>query len=76
MAQSFLPPLTKWWLVEANTPDQIKVNVFKAGKFHGLMALMPSGGHLQPISMLGDKAACAKAQKKLIKNINSDKTNK
>lgn len=62
--------------MEANRPDQIKVIVFRAGKFHGLMASTPSGGHLQPISILGDKAAWAKAQKKLMKNMNSDKTNK
>jgi len=50
--------------------------VFNNGTCHGLIAVIPLGGHTQPISIVGFKLEWKKAQKKAKKNIISDTINK
>jgi len=56
-------------------PDVNKINVFNSGTSNGLNTSIPFGGHIEPISITGAKAAAKKAQKKAKKNITSDTIN-
>ena len=56
-------------------PKNNKINVFKKGTPHGSKTFKPFGGHIQPISILGDKLAWKNAQKKETNNIISETTN-
>nr|WP_260680419.1 hypothetical protein [Klebsiella pneumoniae] len=49
--------------------------VFSRGTPQGCMGAIPVGGHVIPISEVGARALWKKAQKKLKKNIISDKIN-
>ena len=76
IASFLLPPLTLWWDTVTQHPDHNKITVFSSGKPHGLMASIPAGGHWTPISGAGDSPACKYAQKKELKNIASETTNR
>jgi hypothetical protein len=52
-----------------------KIMVFISGKLYMFNVLIPTGGHCNPISILGNNAASKYAQKKEKKNITSDKIN-
>jgi hypothetical protein len=38
-----------------NAPEVTKINVFNKGTCHGLIAIIPCGGHTHPISITGFK---------------------
>jgi len=50
--------------------------VFSNGKCSGFNTLIPNGGQTEPSTILGDKLAWKKAQKKEKKNITSETINK
>jgi len=50
--------------------------VFNNGICHGLIAIIPFGGQMQPISIVGFKLEVKKAQKKAKKNMISETINK
>lgn len=45
-------------------PEVINTKVFNKGTCQGLIAIIPFGGHTQPISIVGFKLEVKKAQKK------------
>lgn len=49
-----LPLIRAWWDHVTDTPDEIKISVFNRGTLIGLNLLILLGGHVWPISMLGD----------------------
>ena len=51
------------------TPEANKIAVFKRGIWKGLNAAIPTGGHVIPNSIVGDKLLWKNAQKKEIKKI-------
>lgn len=67
--ESFLLPLIiLWWHHVTVAPELSKIAVFKSGTEKGLRGLTPNGGHINPISIEGDKELWKNAQKKLKKN--------
>jgi hypothetical protein len=54
------------------TPEDNKIKVFNKGMSSALNVIMPFGGHIFPISIVGVKEAAKKAQKKPKKNITSE----
>jgi hypothetical protein len=65
-----------WWHQVAVHPERSNINVFKIGICQGFKTLTPLGGHIEPISIAGDKLLWKKAQKKAQKNKISDTINK
>jgi len=65
-----------WWDHVTDTPDEIRIRVFKRGTLMGLNLLTLFGGHICPISMFGDALSWKYAQKNLKKNITSEVINK
>ena len=61
-----------WWAHVIVQPDKRRINVFKNGISHGLKTTIPFGGHIEPISIAGDKLLWKKAQKKAKKKRTSD----
>lgn len=53
-------------------PEHNNISVFNKGIAKGSNTLMPFGGQIPPISMVGAKLAAKKAQKKAKKNITSE----
>lgn len=58
------------------TPEDRRIIVFKRGTWSGLNTLIPKGGHIRPISLIGDKLEWKKAQKKEKKKKISEIINK
>ena len=56
-------------------PELNNMAVFTRGNAQGLIATIPKGGHVTPMSTPGDKEEWKKAQKKLTNNIASEKMN-
>lgn len=65
-----------WWAQVIEMPEDNRIVVFNKGICKGLKGVIPWGGHSIPISMLGDKLLCKKAQKKETKKNTSDTINK
>lgn len=61
-----------WWAHVTVTPDDKRMIVFNRGTWNGLNGVMPVGGHVRPISMLGARLLWKKAQKKEKKNRTSE----
>jgi hypothetical protein len=53
-------------------PDLSRIAVLSSGIWKGAIAIMPSGGHKLPISMLGARLLWKNAQKNLKKNSTSE----
>jgi hypothetical protein len=58
------------------TPDEIRMIVFNKGTWIGQNILIPEGGQINPISIVGDNLLWKKAQKKEIKKKISEIINK
>ena len=71
-AGSLRPETISWCAQVTVAPDKSKINVFNKGTPHGLKGLILTGGHIEPISIAGDKLEWKKAQKKAKKNITSE----
>lgn len=67
--------IKEWWDQVIVAPDESKITEFSKGIPIGSKALIPSGGHASPNSILGEILLWKKAQKNLMKNIISDKIN-
>ena len=65
-----------WWAHVTLTPDLIKIIVLSRGIWKGLKGIILVGGHIAPISILGDKLLWKKAQKKERKKKISETINK
>lgn len=65
-----------WWHQVTVHPDRSKINVFKNGICQGSRTFNPFGGHIEPISIAGDKLLWKNAQKNAKKNSTSDTINK
>jgi hypothetical protein len=76
IASSRFPDTMLWWAQVTEAPEVNKIKVFKNGTSHALKTSIPRGGHTDPISGVGAKAAQKNAQKKAKKNITSDTMNK
>jgi len=76
--QASFPSLCRrlWWDQVSEAPEERRMAVFKRGTPHGLIGLIPVGGHTHPISGVGAKALWKNAQKKEKKNITSESTNR
>ena len=60
----FLSPLiTAWWDQVAVAPEDNNTAVFNRGTSKGFMASIPTGGHIDPISIVGPKEEWKNAQK-------------
>lgn len=44
-----------WWVHVTVIPDDKRIAVFKRGTWNGLNGEIPIGGHITPISMVGDR---------------------
>ena len=75
-ASNFKPAVIAWCVYVTVAPEQSKINVFTKGTSKGLNVFIPFGGQILPISIVGDKLAAKKAQKKATKNIISETINK
>ena len=64
--------LITWWLHVTVKPESNKIRVLSRGIFKGFNTLIPSGGHTEPKTTLGERLAWKKAQKKEKNNISSD----
>ena len=73
---SLSPAKIPRWATVIVTPEDNKIIVFHKGKPQALIAVIPTGGQIQPIPTLGDNVLWKKPQKKLKKNITSDAINK
>lgn len=62
----------EWWAHVIDTPEVIKIIVFKRGTLIGLNLVILTGGHICPSSILGLKEKWKNLQKKEKKNIISD----
>lgn len=47
-----------------DTPDESKIIVLRRGTWRGLKIEIPEGGHIIPISLIGERLLWKKAQKK------------
>lgn len=56
-------------------PDDNSIAVFNNGTSNGFNAVIPAGGHTDPISTVGANAEWKNAQKNDTKNITSDNIN-
>lgn len=65
-----------WWDQEIEIPEEIKIVVLRRGISNGLNGKIFIGGHIDPISILGDNLLWKKAQKKEIKKKISETMNK
>ncbi len=73
---SFFLFATKEWCDQVIVqPELNRIAVFTRGNPHGLIATIPRGGHVTPISTPGDNEEWKNAQKKLTNNIASEKIN-
>ena len=68
--------MIEWWHQVTVHPERSNINVFKRGICQGFKTFNPLGGHIEPISIAGDKLLWKKAQKKAKKNKISDTINK
>ena len=68
--------MIEWWHQVTVHPERSNINVFKRGICQGFKTFNPLGGHIEPISIEGDKLLWKKAQKKAKKNKISDTINK
>lgn len=66
----------EWWHHVTETPELIKISVFRSGTFMGLKGLVDEGGQFCPISIFGLTLEWKYDQKKLMKNNTSDVINK
>jgi hypothetical protein len=57
-------------------PEHNKINVFTKGTSKGSKALIPLGGQMLPISIVGAILAAKNAQKNAKKNITSETMNR
>ena len=57
------------------TPEQRTIKVFNKGTSLALKVKIPLGGHILPISIVGEILAAKNAQKKAKKNITSEAIN-
>lgn len=57
-------------------PEHNRIIVFNNGICIGLKVITPSGGHVIPISMVGDSLLWKNAQKNDVKNSTSDTINR
>jgi hypothetical protein len=72
------------WLLSINpwcahvtvTPEARRIAVLRRGIWRGLKGLIPQGGHIAPISIVGARLLWKKAQKKEIKKKTSEIINK
>lgn len=56
-AGSFLPAKISWCAHVTVAPDNNNINVFNKGTPHGLNVFILTGGHIEPISIAGDRLA-------------------
>jgi len=68
--------IKEWWAQVTVTPEARRIAVFKRGIWSGLKGWIPTGGHMAPISILGDKHLWKNAQKNEIKKKISETINK
>lgn len=66
----------RWWANVTVTPEDKRTTEFSKGTFKGLKVSRPNGGHIWPISTVGDTPEWKNAQKKEIKNKTSEVINK
>lgn len=66
----------EWWAHVTVTPDKSKMAVLSNGTEKASMTVIPTGGHIIPISQEGANDEWKKAQKNLKKNITSLTINK
>ena len=71
-ASILLPAVIAWCAYVTVAPEQSNNKVFSNGTSIGLNVSIPFGGHIDPISITGAKAAAKKAQKKAKKNMISE----
>jgi len=71
-----LPSRRLWWDQVREAPEDRRMAVFSKGTPQGCIGLIPVGGHVIPISGVGESALWKKAQKNEKKNIISDMINK
>ena len=70
---SFPSPFRSLWCDQVReTPEERRMAVFRRGTPQGCIGVIPVGGHVIPISAVGERALWKKAQKKLKKNMTSD----
>lgn len=65
-----------WCAHVMNTPDEIRIIVFKMGSSRGLMGVIPFGGHIDPRVMSGARHSCRNVQNSLVNSITSDRINR
>jgi hypothetical protein len=68
--------IIEWCAQVTAEPDDSNITVLKRGRAHGDSGLMPVGGHMLPISILGANELWKNAQKNLKKKQISDRINK
>ncbi len=71
----FLPVIMEWCVQVIVIPDLRSTSVFNSGIAMGFRASIPSGGQLDPISVVGTSLLWKKAQKKEKKNNTSEVMN-
>lgn len=57
----------EWWAQVIEKPEERRIMVFSKGIKNGLKLWIIWGGHIKPISILGDRLEWKKAQKNLKK---------
>lgn len=63
-ASFLLPAVIAWWEYVIVAPEQSNISVFTKGTSKGSKVLIPFGGQMFPISIVGAILAAKKAQKK------------
>ena len=71
-ASILLPAVIAWWAYVTVAPEHNNNSVLSNGTSIGSKGSIPFGGQIEPISIIGAKAAAKKAQKKAKKNIISE----
>jgi len=74
-ASILLPAVIAWCAYVTVAPEHNNNKVLSKGTSIGLKVSIPFGGQIEPISIIGAKAAAKNAQKKAKKNIISDTIN-
>lgn len=64
------------WAQVTEIPEERRIIVFSIGIENGFRWVVIDGGHISPISVVGDSLLWKKAQKKAKKNITSEAINK
>lgn len=52
-----------WWAHVTVIPDERRIAVFRSGTWKGLNGMIPVGGHITPISIVGERLLWKYAQK-------------